>query len=142
MPILNYTTKIDVYKTLGEIQGVLVRHGARKVLQEYDNAGHITGLSFIVEVQGQMIPIKLPADVDKVLDVLHRQKVNCDREQAERVAWRNIYHWVVAQMALLETSMVSMDEIFLPYVTQQDGRTLYTAFQESQYKLTGGNNVD
>jgi hypothetical protein len=137
MPILNYTTKIDVYKTLGEIQGVLVRHGARKVLQDYDNAGHIIGLAFMVKVQGQMLPIKLPADVDKVLDVLHRQKVNCDREQAERVAWRIIKDWVEAQMAILETEMVSMDEIFLPYVTQQDGKTLYQAFQESQYKLTG-----
>lgn len=31
MPIKNYTTKIDVHKTLGEIHGNLAAHGARKV---------------------------------------------------------------------------------------------------------------
>lgn len=32
MPIKNYTTKIDVFKTIGEIQGCLVRHGARQIM--------------------------------------------------------------------------------------------------------------
>lgn len=31
MPLLNYTTKVDVYTTIGAIQGQLVRHGARKI---------------------------------------------------------------------------------------------------------------
>ncbi len=138
MPILNYTTKIDVYKTLGEIQGILVKHGARKVLQEYDTAGNITGLSFMVDVAGNMLPIQLPANVDKLLVVLKRQKVKCDREQAERIAWRIIKDWIAAQMAILETEMVTLDEVFLPYMLQNDGKTLYQAFQEIQYKLTGG----
>ena len=30
MPLLNYTTKVDVYTTLGAIQGQLVKHGAKK----------------------------------------------------------------------------------------------------------------
>ena len=45
MPLLNYTTKVDVYTTLGAIQGQLVKHGAKKIMQEYDDAGHITALS-------------------------------------------------------------------------------------------------
>lgn len=36
MPIKDYTTKIDVYTTIGQVQGVLVKHGARRILQEYD----------------------------------------------------------------------------------------------------------
>ncbi len=28
MPIKNYSTKVDVFQTLGEIQGMLVKHGA------------------------------------------------------------------------------------------------------------------
>jgi hypothetical protein len=27
-------------------------------------------------------------------------------------------------------------------VTQQDGKTLYQAFQENQYRLTGGNELE
>jgi len=95
-----------------------------------------------VEPPAGFSPAGLPSAVEEVQRIAEKQKApKRDMEQAERVAWRNIYHWVVAQMALLETSMVSIDEIFLPYVTQQDGRTLYTAFQESRYKLTGGNGI-
>ena len=143
MPLLDYTTSINPFRTIGELQETLVVHGARKILTEYNDSGKITGLSFMVETPAGLIPIRLPVAVEKVQRILEKQKApKRDMEQAERVAWRNIYHWVVAQMALLETSMVSIDEIFLPYVTQQDGRTLYTAFQESQHKLTGGNNID
>ncbi len=143
MPLLDYTTSISPFRTIGELQETLVAHGARKILTEYSDAGKIAGLSFMVETPAGLIPIRLPVAVEKVQRILEKQKApKRDMEQAERVAWRNIYHWVVAQMALLETSMVSIDEIFLPYVTQQDGRTLYAAFQESQYKLTGGNGID
>lgn len=49
MPIMNYTTKVDVFATLGEIQGQLVKHGAKKIMQDYDNDGHITALSFLID---------------------------------------------------------------------------------------------
>lgn len=49
MPILNYTTKVDVFTTLGEIQAQLVKHGARKIMQDYDDSGHITSLSFLID---------------------------------------------------------------------------------------------
>lgn len=86
MPLLNYTTKVDVYTTLGAIQGQLVKHGARKIMQDYDDAGHIVALSFLVDTPAGPRGIRLPANVDAVHAVLTRQKVKCDREQAERVA--------------------------------------------------------
>ena len=36
MPLLNYTTKVDVYTTIGAINGQLVKHGAKKIVQDYD----------------------------------------------------------------------------------------------------------
>lgn len=35
MPIKNYTTKVDVYTSLGEIQGALARNGACKIMIDY-----------------------------------------------------------------------------------------------------------
>ena len=49
MPLLNYTTKVNVYTTLGEIQGQLVAHGAKKIVQDYDEDGHIAALSFLID---------------------------------------------------------------------------------------------
>lgn len=135
MPILNYTTKVDIYTTLGAIQGQLVKHGAKKIMQDYDDQGRIVSLSFLINTPAGMRSIRLPANVDAVHKVLIRQKVKCDREQAERVAWRIIKDWVEAQMAILESEMVQMDEIFLPYMVNDKGQTLFDAYRDNQLRL-------
>ncbi len=135
MPLLNYTTKVDVYTTLGAIQGKLVKHGAKKILQDYDDNGHITALSFMIDTSSGQRGIRLPANVDAVHKVLTRQKIKCDREQVERVAWRIVKDWVEAQMAILESEMVQMDEIFLPYMVNNSGQTFFEAYQNNQLML-------
>lgn len=136
MPILNYTTKVDVYKTIGEIQSVLVKHGARKIMQDYDENGNISALAFSIETPCGVRGIRLPANTAAVLRVLEKQRVKCDRGQAERVAWRIVKDWVEAQMAIIEAEMVSMDEVFLPYMLDARGeRTLYQAYKENQLLL-------
>ncbi len=137
MPLLNYTTKVDVYVTLGAIQGQLVKHGAKKILQDYDDNGRITALSFMIDTPAGLRGIRLPANVDAVFRVLRDQKVKCDREQAERVAWRIVKDWVEAQMAILESEMVQMDEIFLPYMVNNSGQTLFEAYRSNQLLLEG-----
>lgn len=79
--------------------------------------------------------IRLPANVDAVHKVLTKQKVKCDREQAERVAWRIVKDWVEAQMAILESEMVQMEEIFLPYMVSTSGQTLFEAYQNNQLQI-------
>lgn len=139
MPILNYTTKVDVYATVGAIQGQLVKHGARKIVQDYDDDGRISALSFLVDTPSGPRGIRLPANVGAVERVLARQKVKADREQAERVAWRIVKDWVEAQMAILEAEMVSMDEVFLPYMLDATGeRTFFEAYRANQLQLGDG----
>ncbi|MDR1630075.1 MAG: hypothetical protein LBS36_07690 [Oscillospiraceae bacterium] len=137
MPLLNYTTKVDIYTTLGVIQGQLVKHGALKIMYDYDANGRISALSFMIPTAGGMRGVRLPANVDAVHRVLTKQKVKCDREQAERVAWRIIKDWLEAQMAILESEMVQIDEIFLPYMVNNSGQTLYEAYQNNQLMLEG-----
>ena len=138
MPLLNYTTKVDVYTTIGAIQGQLVKHGAKKIMQEYDDAGRITALSFQIDTPNGMRGIKLPSNAEAVRRVLAKQKVKCDVEQSERVAWRIIKDWVEAQMAILESEMVQMDEIFLPYMLNSKGQTVFEAYQSQQLWLGDG----
>lgn len=137
MPLLNYTTKVNVYTTLGEIQVQLVKHGAKKIMQDYDDNGHISALTFQIDTPAGLRAIRLPANVDAVRKVLAKQKVKCDREQAERVAWRIVKDWVEAQMAILESEMVQMDEIFLPYMVNNSGQTLFQAYCNNQILLEG-----
>ncbi len=135
MPIMNYTTKVDVFATLGEIQGQLVKHGAKKIMQDYDDDGHITALSFLIDTPNGPRGVKLPANVDAVWAALTKQKIKCDRDQAERVAWRIVKDWVAAQMAILESEMVQMDEIFLPYMLNEKGQTLFQCYRQNQLSI-------
>jgi len=139
MPLLNYTTKVDVYATIGAIQGVLVKHGAKKIMQDYDDEGHVQALAFMVETSAGPRGIRLPANVEAVQRVLAKQKVKADREQAERVAWRILKDWIEAQMAILESEMVQMDEIFLPYmIVNNAGQTLFERYRDNQLMLGDG----
>ena len=136
MPLLNYTTKVDVYTTIGAIQGILVKHGAKKIMQDYDDGGHVQALSFMVETPADPRGVRLPANAEAVQRVLTRQKVKADREQAERVAWRIVKDWVEAQMAILESEMVQLDEIFLPYmIINNSGQTLFEHYRQNQLMI-------
>jgi hypothetical protein len=67
-----------------------------------------------------------------------RQKVKDTDGQAERTAWRNVRDWVLAQAAIIEAGMVQVEEVFLPYMTDSSGRTLYQLYQGGQLALGGG----
>ena len=81
MPLLNYTTKVDIYTTLGAIQGQLVKHGAKKILQDYDENGKILALSFMIDTPNGTRGIRLPANVDAVYAVL------CKRRRSANFFW-------------------------------------------------------
>lgn len=139
MAIKNYTTTINANKTIGEIQDILSKHGANAIMTKYEN-GEITKLSFKIITSRGEIGIRLPANVDRVLQVLKNQRkknsqVKDTREQATRTAWRIIKDWIDAQMAILETEMVEMEQIFLPYILNKEGQTLYEAFENNQLML-------
>ena len=73
MEILNYTTTVDAYKTVAEIEQILVKHKALSIMKNYDGE-QITALSFIIDTGSNQIPIKLPAKVDECLKVLENEK--------------------------------------------------------------------
>ncbi|WP_444000383.1 hypothetical protein [Dysosmobacter welbionis] len=142
MAIKNYTTTIDVYKSLGEIQGALASHGARKIMVDYDAAGQPIGVMFGIETPAGIRGFALPANVEGVRTVFARQKVKGQPGQAERTAWRNVRDWVMAQMAIIEAGQVQMEEVFLPYLTDRQGRTLYQLYQSGQLCLGSGGAAD
>lgn len=139
MAIKNYTSTVDCYKSLGEIQSALAKAGARKIMVEYDTDGHPSGLIFgITGPNDAQTAYQLPANVDGVMEVFCRQKIKADWEQARRTAWRNLRDWTLAQLALIESGMVQTDEVFLPYMTDGRGSTVYKLYQSGQLLLIDG----
>ncbi len=144
MAIKNYTTSIKVEKTLGEIEIILAKHGANYIFKEYNNEGIPIALAFKSVVDGKELGFKLPMEESKILDVFKKavykkeipQKYLNDLEQARRTGWRIIKDWVDSQMALIEINIVTLDEIFLPYMYDQKlNKTMYQIIKEKDYNL-------
>lgn len=141
--LLNYTTSIEASKTLGEIMGILQAHRVRAINTLYANDGCVSGLAFEVAVNGTPLYFKLPARIEAVEKVMEIQRKQgkmrpglVNREQATRVAWRILKDWVEAQMALIDTGMVQMQEVFLPYMlADKEGRTVYEIMEGGRFLL-------
>ena len=143
--MLDYTSKVPVSRTIAQIQAKLIEHGARAILMEYGADGRVKALAFNVKMPNGDLPIRLPINTVATLVVLKRQADGREipagyakDEHAYRVAWRNIFHWVSAQMALLETEMVKLEEIFLPYVITPGGKSLYQVMARKGFLLGPG----
>lgn len=143
MALLNYSTTVDAYKTVAEIEQMLVRHGAKSIMKSYEGED-VTSLSFLIDTGNGNIPVKLPVRLDDVLQVLTDQKkahpkanIKATREQANRVAWRILKDWIEVQMALLDMQMVKFEEIFLSYIETADGKTVYEKLEEKHFLLNG-----
>lgn len=142
MSLLNYTTKIDPDKTAQEIAKCLSLHGASAVLTEYDEKEQIvSAISFIIKMGEQQMKFRLPCDWHPVFEILKNDdKVPRnfkDKYQAVRTAWRIVKDWVEAQMALVETQMVTTAQVFLPYAVMKDGKTLSEHIQSNPNMLLG-----
>lgn len=79
------TTKIAAEKTCQEIMTVLVASGARQIACDYNDKGKVRSLQFVIPIREMDVAFSLPARVESLL-----KHVRNDREQAERVAWRQL----------------------------------------------------
>jgi hypothetical protein len=142
MPLLNYTTEVPALRTIGSVQALLVEAGARSIQTDYDAVGTPIGLAFMVETMNGPRGFKLPVQAFRVLQVLKRDKKVAPRyktpEQAERVAWRIVKDWLEAQLAIIQTEMVTLDQVMLPYMTSGDGRTVYELYVDQTLALPPG----
>lgn len=116
------TTEIEPIRTIGEIHAYLVRMGALRIMNTYEN-GEPVSVHFGLRVGGSELSFELPARVDPVYKIIRsdvtyrsRRSASDDLAQAKRTAWRQIYRWIQAQLALIETGMACPEEVFMPYM--------------------------
>jgi len=152
------TTKIEVSKTIGEIQAYLTDIGVASLQIENDPKTKIPkALSFSIEVQDQRLFFQLPVRIEPVYCYFNRKRAEnrqysykeacevptdklndfyhgSDLAQARKTAWRQILRWVEAQFALIDTGMVKPEEIFLPFLVSGNGETLFEAVERTKFK--------
>lgn len=127
-------------RSINEIQESLVKHGATDILFNYEEGtGRIEALKFMLPVKGKKEAFALPVNWQRFQQVLKNQKAGKwnDEDYVYLVAWRNIRDWVLAQMALYETAIVDIPQVFLPFMTRGKS-TLYEAIMSGQLQLGPG----
>jgi hypothetical protein len=134
------TTHIEASQTVGEIQRVLGQYGASAIRMDYDDNREVSSVSFTVLVNGDHIPFRLPCRWQAVYEKLKQRRKRRpykrnDEAQARRIAWRQILRWVEAQLALVDTEMVKLPEVFMSYLITDKGQTLYEKIESQSWKF-------
>jgi hypothetical protein len=128
MAILNYTTKIDSWKTVGEIQKILSQNNVTH--SSIKNEGIFpVALSFTINYKGSPLNFLLPCNHEGVLRCFKKDRrvpnSSKNSDQALRTAWRIVKDWVEAQMAIIQSEQASIEQVFLPYlIVNPNGETL------------------
>lgn len=144
MALKNYSTKINVNQTVLEIEQILAKHNVTDIWKQYGTGGDIEALNFAVNTEFGKVPFRLPVDVEAVRQIIigekRKDKVNLSRREAEsyqharQVAWRIIKDWIDSQMALVDISMVKLEQVFLPYIYNfETNKSLYEAMREKRF---------
>lgn len=149
--IKNYTSNSK--QTFDKIQKILIDHKAKSIMFEYDENGKIKTLNFLINVNGVDVSFQLPARVDKVEQLFYKNKkrrydwqqpsplTDSEKDQAYRTAWANIRDWLDAQMALIDTEQVKLEEVFLPYA-KTNGKTFFEVMESKSFNLELGNGTE
>jgi len=131
------STKISPEKTASEIQQLLGKNGAQRILFEYDS-GEIIGISFSKNINSREIAFRVPIRwqecLQAMLDDPSTPDHYCKEDQAQRTAWRNALRWLQSQFAFMSTRMVKLEEIMLPYAQTETGKTLFEQLAEKGFK--------
>lgn len=136
--------------TFDKIQKLLAENGAKKVMFDYDDDGHLEAISFALEINGQPVGFRLPALVENVVQIMYggedrygraKKITPAQREQAYKTAWANIRDWIDAQLALVKTRQVQLAQVFLPYMVMRGDKTLYDqVMSDPKFMLGSGDN--
>src|SRR3990167_1188922 len=122
--IASLETDVPVTRSVDHIRHLVERFGAMEFGIQYDPvSGRPCAVSFKVKDPhvGAGLPVALRAPYETVLkQILDGKKRSWDsdvkaraKEQAERVAWRNLHDFVRASLIGVQTGIMSLGEAFL-----------------------------
>lgn len=140
MGIKNYTTSIKAEKSVSEIQKILGKGGASSVSIDFE-ANQPSAVRFSLKVGNEELWFRLPSNPQGILSTMKRDGVRGsyrNMEQARNVSWRIIKDWLDAQMAIIDAGQAKATEVFLSYLLQPSGETIYQKFENQQLKLGAG----
>lgn len=145
MNLKNYTSGVAASRSIEQIEKRLIKMGAKNINKEYNNET-LVGITFLIDVKGNTVAFKLPANTEAVYKVfwleVKREGPETKKklqEQAERTAWKIIADWVDVQASMVYLEQAEVMQVFLPYALMKGGETVYETMKSNGLKaLTAG----
>ncbi len=127
-----YTTKVPPEETLGEIQAMLRKYGARRFSTEWNENG-VEYVSFnlpVPEAAFGFMDVVLRPKIEAVRDKMRhtpsgRIRHNIKMAQVERVAWRQMKAILEGMLLAADTGMFSVGQVFMGMAETRDGQPLW-----------------
>lgn len=142
--LVSYTTQIDPEKTAAECMTMLGTRGATDIGISWDD-GVPVALMFVIGTRWGRRQFTMPVDlprVEKALkEAVRRGKIPPrygTPQQARRVAWRVVLHWLEAQLSLVEIGAQDLEDVMIGYVNVEPGKTLAAYYGEQQLAIEAG----
>lgn len=147
---VNYSTTIDAVKTVGEMQQMLAAAGAQRIAVDYQDGVPI-GLAFALDTEFGVRLFSMPVNIEGMHALLLKKErqgqlksgskaTRTSKEQAGRVSWRLMKDWLGAQIAIIESGMVTVEQVMLPYLVDREGRGFFEHYKDTQLmELVTGN---
>lgn len=130
------TTSVPVSRSKTEIENTLMRYGCEKFFYGVSTKG--TGIGFTFKNRDIKLNIPLP-DRDEF-----RQNPTGEKKwkQEQRRHWRILLLWIKANLELIETGLITFEDVFLAQTCLPDGNTvghyIQPMIEENQLKQITG----
>lgn len=132
------TTEISSAKTVGQIIGELGEYPfVRQVSQTFNGSGGVRSIEFLItDEQLGITSYRLEPRIEEIFKILQGKQTDPvkweekDRQRAPKVAWRQIYRWMQAQLAMVDSKMAAPQEVFFAHMVNKDGTTMFQKFVE------------
>lgn len=116
-------TTVEATKSAQELCGLVQKYGGTRFEMQWKD-GLLSGVRFALkhEKLGQ-IPVRLEARITKIEDLLYRltsMSREKSKEQAYRIAWRQLKDFVEQQLLAIETGLFPVHEVFMAQVETRD----------------------
>ena len=143
MPIKNYTTEIEPNKTASEIMAILGEYGAQQTSIKFGPDRKVEAVSFVLDLGGIPMEYELTVDIEGMLQAMKKDKKIpnhlCDKQQAERTAWRNRKDWLHLQISEAEANQARLEQLLLGWAITETGENLYQRIKKNnQLQITEG----
>jgi len=126
-------TDIPAHRTRGEVSALMTDFGGVAEISHQLEEGKVIGFRFTMLLHGKPLIFQLPVRTSRVVKQLVDRRRKPPRpaempaieKKAERIAWRQTLRWMEAQLAMVDTGLADLAEVFMPYLLGLGGTTFY-----------------